>query len=299
MTQNRNIFEDVSSGAKPTKQTATTGPDRRRAVAIWQKLMFIVTLLMLVSSMVTRELGALKGTAAIDFVLEYYPFVGWAAAVIWLAGYGMLWSAGRIPPGWAGRLAMTGVLLALHGALGLWADVAFRIAAQQGLVLVIWGMTGWHIAMLQFSAADILQARRQRDAGLMGLAGIIAVFLVGLVTVGTLVSGIEATMAPDWWARLNIDIATLGKIHQLAGFVLVAVALAAWWLSRRSALKAVKRGFTALFLFMLVQTGLGIAIAQADMVGVIHGFTMILLFGAVVTARFNAAYPVIQKIARG
>lgn len=299
MSQNRNIFEDVSGGAKPALQAAKPGPDRRRSLAVWQKLMFIITLLMLVSSMAMQDLAALKGSPLIGAALEYYPFVGWIAAAVWLAGFGLLSATGRMPAGWAGRLVLTGVLLGLHGALGLWADVAFRVAVQQGLALVIWGITGWHIAMLQFSAPEILQARRQRDTSLMGVAGIIAVMLVGLVTLGTLAAGIGDSPGPDWWVGFNIDKATLAKAHRLAGYVVFAVALATWWLSRRSALAAMKRGFTALVLLMLVQSGLGVAIAQSDMVGVIHGFTMILLFGSVVAARFKATYPVTQKVARG
>ena len=90
--------------------------------------------------------------------------------------------------------------------------------------------------------------------------------------------------------------------HRLLGYVLLALGIAAWLYSRRSALGHVRGAFAAMLAMLALQVVLGIVavlhaaplpLALAHQLGAVAAFTLIL------RARFAALYPRAERIARG
>jgi len=254
---------------------------------------------------------------------------GRAVGLVWVAGFLFFWLAGRIPVGWTGRLFVLGPLIGLQGVIGWWmvrsgltgqaVDVAsYRLAIHLGLAFIVLGLVTWHVLRLSRSEADLLRARRSRDAGLPSLATGLMHFAFLQVLLGALVAGIDAGRShTDWplmggqvipdgmlalspaWLNLVENPATVQFAHRLTGYLLLVLAFVVWHRSRTSGNTAVKAAFMAVLAMLALQTILGIATvvhAAPWHFAILHQVGAVLSFVLILRARFVAQYPESQRI---
>jgi cytochrome c oxidase assembly protein subunit 15 len=258
--------------------------------------------------------------------------LGRAIGLVWGAGFLWFWLRRRIPPGWAPRLLGLGVLGGLQGAIGWWmvrsglapgmdAVASWRLAIHLGLAFLLLGLIAWYVLRLGRPEADLLQARRQRNAGLIAWATVLMGLAFVQILLGALVAGIDAGRGYiDWplmagevfpsdafalepfWSNFLANAGLVQFNHRLVGYVLLAVGLAAWIRSRGSALVHVRGAFAAMAAMLVLQLVLGIlTVMRAAPVGlaILHQLGAVALFALIVRARFAALYPRAQRIARG
>ncbi len=252
--------------------------------------------------------------------------------LVWGLGFVWFLARRRIPRGWTPRLLALGVLGGLQGAIGWWmvssglapamvAVASHRLAIHLGLAFVILGLIAWWVMTLRRTEADLLQARRQRNPGLMAWGGALVVVAFAQILLGALVAGIDAGRSyPEWplmagalvppgafelapvWRNFTENAGLVQFDHRMLGYVLLALGLIAWARSRRSALADIRGAFSAMALVLLAQVGLGIVTvltAAPWQVAIVHQFAAVALFVLILHARFAALYPRPQKIARG
>jgi cytochrome c oxidase assembly protein subunit 15 len=258
--------------------------------------------------------------------------LGRVIGVVWALGFLWFWLRRRIPPGWTPRLLLLGVLGGLQGAIGWWmvasgltgemiSVASHRLAVHLGLAFVILGLIAWQILQLSRSEADLLQARRQRNAALMGWGSVLIGVTFAQIVLGALVAGIDAGRSfPEWplmagaivppgildlepvWANFTQNAGLVQFNHRMLGYLLVLLGLVAWLRSRRTPMVHIRRAFDAMALMMIAQLGLGIATvlyAAPWQVAIVHQVGAVALFVLVIRARFAALYPRAQRIARG
>jgi cytochrome c oxidase assembly protein subunit 15 len=258
--------------------------------------------------------------------------LGRAIGLVWGLGFLWFWLRRRIPPGWTPRLLGLGVLGGLQGAVGWWmvrsglaagmASVAsYRLAIHLGLAFLVLGLIAWHVLRLGRPEAELLQARRQRNEGLIAWATALLVLTFAQILLGALVAGIDAGRGyVDWplmagevfpsdafaldplWSNFLDNAGLVQFNHRLVAYLLFLVGLAAWLRSRGSALAHVRGAFAAMMAMLFLQLVLGIVtVMHAAPLGlsILHQLGAVALFALVVRARFAALYPRAQSIARG
>jgi cytochrome c oxidase assembly protein subunit 15 len=258
--------------------------------------------------------------------------LGRAIGVVWGAGFLWFLVRRRIPPGWTPRLLGLGLLGGLQGAVGWWmvasglapdmvAVASHRLAVHLGLAFVILGLIAWWVMKLRQSEADLLQARRQRDAGLMAWGAVLVAVAFVQVLLGALVAGIDAGRSfPEWplmagavfppgafelepvWRNFSENAGLVQFDHRVLGYLLAALGVVAWLRARRSPLGHVRGAFDAMLAMLAVQVGLGIVTvitAAPWQVAIVHQLGAVALFVAILNARFAALYPRAERIARG
>ncbi|OUS08677.1 heme A synthase [Rhodobacterales bacterium 52_120_T64] len=261
-----------------------------------------------------------------------HRFLGRFIGMVWFIGF--VWFALRrqIPTGWTGKLVSVGALGGLQGAVGWWmvssglegrmVDVAsYRLATHLGLAFFILGLIAWFVFELRRETADLLQARRRRESGLMTLGTLLVVVLFVQILLGALVAGIDAgrsfptwpTMAGEFlpsesfdyqpkWSNFFENPALVQFNHRLLGYAAFLLAGFAWWHSRSSSLAGVQLRFSWMMVMMFGQIVLGIVTvlyAAPVHAAIVHQLGAVVLFVVTLQARFEAAYPVEQKISRG
>lgn len=258
-----------------------------------------------------------------------HRLLGRVVGLVWLAGFAWFLLRRQIPAGWTGRLLGVGVLGGLQGLVGWWmvasgltgrmVDVAsYRLALHLGLAFAILGLLAWYILRLRRGEAALLQARRQRQGGLARLASVLLALVFVQVLLGALVAGIDAGRNfPSWpsmageflpsesfeltplWRNFFENPALVQFNHRLAGYLLAALGLVAWWQSRVSALNGVRRRFDWLALAVLAQVGLGIVTvlyAAPLPLALLHQIGAMAVLVTVLAARFEALYPRAQGL---
>jgi cytochrome c oxidase assembly protein subunit 15 len=258
--------------------------------------------------------------------------LGRAVGLVW--GLGFLWflARRRIPPGWTPRLLALGLLGGLQGVVGWWmvasglapdavAVASHRLAVHLGLAFLILGLLAWWRLRLRRTEADLLQARRQRNAGLMAWSAALVALSFAQILLGALVAGIDAGRSfPEWplmagalvppgafelepvWRNFTENAALVQFNHRLLGYLLALIGLAAWLRSRRSALGHLRGAFDAMLVMLLAQVGLGIVTviyAAPWQVAIAHQLGAVALFALILNVRFAALYPRPERIARG
>ena len=250
---------------------------------------------------------------------------------------GLVWALGffgfllfrKIPTGWTGRLLIPGVLGGVQGAIGWWMvssgltgemlDVAsYRLAVHLGLAFAILGLLAWYIFQLGRREADLLQARRGRDAKLFSMGTGLMHFAFLQILLGALVAGIDAGRSfNDWplmggyflppeplsltpvWRNFFEDAGLVQFMHRIGGYLLFAFGVAVWLKARKSANELTRAAFSAVFAMMVLQIVLGIAtviyIAPWHL-AILHQLGAVLLFVLILRARFLAGYPVAQSV---
>ena len=255
--------------------------------------------------------------------------LGRLIGLVWALGFVGFLVTRNIPPGWTGRLIGIGALGGLQGAIGWWMvssgltgaalDVAsYRLATHLGLAFVILGLIAWWTFSLGRPDAQLMQARRSREAGLMRLGG----WLVGLtflqIILGALVAGIDAgrgytdwpLMAGGFFPPYPFDIQPVWRnffendglvqfMHRMSGYVLLAFGIFVFLRARRSPFTATRGAFGAMLGMMFVQMLLGIVTvvhAAPWHLAILHQFGAVVLWVLVLRARHQTAYPRAQSV---
>ena len=255
--------------------------------------------------------------------------LGRVIGLVWALGFLGFLVARKIPPGWTGRLLFLGALGGLQGAIGWWMvssglegsmlDVAsYRLATHLGLAFVILGLIAWYVFRLGRTEADLFQARRAKEAKLFSMGTGLMHFAFLQILLGALVAGIDAGRSfPTWpgmgggffppapfqleplWRNFFEDDGLVQFMHRMAGYLLFAFGVVVWLRARRSANRATRLAFNALFAVLLLQVVIGIVtvIYSAPLhIAIIHQFGAVVLWVLILRARFLAAYPLTQSV---
>ena len=254
--------------------------------------------------------------------------------LVWAVGFAGFLLMRRIPVGWTRRLFGIGLLGGMQGAIGWWmvasgltgamvSVASYRLAVHLGLAFVILGLIAGWVFLLGRSETDLMKARRVSEARLTRLATVVLALLFLQILLGALVAGIDAGRAyPTWpdmngqffpadafyvpgrpaWAAFFENPGLVQFMHRMSGYLVFAVGLGAWWVSRRSAYQATKAAFDAMALMLVAQVALGIwtALSAAQLhVAITHQVGAVILWVLVIRARHLAIYPVQGSIREG
>ena len=258
--------------------------------------------------------------------------LGRLIGAVWALGFLWFWLRRRIPPGWTGRLLVPRILGDLQGAIVWWmvssgltgtmtSVASWRLAVHLGLAFLILGLIAWYVLRLGRSEAELIQARRQRNEGLMRWGSLLVVLAFAQILLGALVAGIDAGRTYNDWPLMDGDFLPFTAFnlepywsnylenpglvqfnHRMLGYLLALVGFVAWWRSRRSALGDIRGAFDAMAAMMVLQIALGIVTVLWGapwQAAILHQLGAVALFVLVIRARFAALYPRPQRIARG
>ncbi|NKB29700.1 MAG: heme A synthase [Rhodobacteraceae bacterium] len=255
--------------------------------------------------------------------------LGRLIGVVWAIGFlGFLFTK-RIPRRWTGRLLLLGALGGAQGAVGWWmvasglgegvVDVAsYRLAIHLGLAFVILGLIAWYILRMARSAHETMTARRNGDAGLTRLMGVLVALTFVQILLGALVAGIDAGRNyTDWplmaggilppdplslepvWRNFFEDDGLVQFMHRVAGYLVVAVGVFAMLRGRRSAVGTTRGAFLAMGAMLVLQMALGVmtVIYSAPLLlAILHQLGAVALWVLILRARFHARYPYPQSL---
>lgn len=286
----------------------------------------------------TPQAAALNPDMTLDAFKSIYWWewghrqLGRLIGLVWAVGFVVFLVRRRIPPGWTPRLLGLGLLGGLQGAVGWWmvasgleagmvSVASVRLALHLGIAFAILGLIAWYVLSLGRSDAELLQARRQRSAAMLTWGSVLVGVAFVQILLGALVAGIDAGRGfPEWplmagqvfppdafveaplWRNFIDNPGLVQFNHRVAGYLLLALGLAAWWRSRSSALGSIRRAFMGVLHMMLLQVAIGIATvlyAAPLPLAILHQLGAVLLFSLIIRARFTAHYPAPERIARG
>jgi cytochrome c oxidase assembly protein subunit 15 len=255
--------------------------------------------------------------------------LGRTIGLVWFLGFAGFAIARKIPTGWTKKLLFVGLLGGLQGAIGWWMvssgltgdklDVAsYRLATHLGLAFVILGFIAWYVFLLSRSEAELMQARRARDAKLFGLSTGLLHFAFLQILLGALVAGIDAGRGfTDWplmggqvfppdpfgitplWRNFFEDAGLVQFMHRMAGYLLFIFGLVVWNRGRKSANRTTQAAFNmmAAILFLQVVLGIVTVLNGAPMhLGLAHQIGAVALFVSILRARFLSQYPKTQSV---
>jgi cytochrome c oxidase assembly protein subunit 15 len=278
-----------------------------------------------------------KGMSLEEFKVIYWwewghRQLGRLIGLVWAVGFIGFAVARQIPPGWTGRLLLLGGLGGLQGAIGWWmvssglsgdrVDVAsYRLATHLGLAFVILGFLAWYVFLLGRSEAELMTARRGREAKLFGLSTGLMHFAFLQILLGALVAGIDAGRAfPTWplvgdgffppyafdlepvWRNFFENAGLVQFIHRMSGYLLFAFGVVVWLRGRRSSYQATRGAFHAVMVMLVGQMALGIAAVLTSAhvhVAITHQIGAVILWVLILRARHLAQYPVAGSIREG
>jgi cytochrome c oxidase assembly protein subunit 15 len=257
--------------------------------------------------------------------------LGRLIGLVWLVGFVGFHVARRVPPGWTSRMLLLGGLGGLQGAIGWWmvasgleADMvrvaSYRLAVHLGLAFFILGLIAWYVFQLRREEGELLQARRRGSAALRSWGTVLIAVTFLQILLGALVAGIDAGRGyVDWplmagqfvppnalgyeplWTNFFENPGLVQFNHRMAGYVLVILALVAWWVARSSANRGLRRAFALVAVAMAGQAVLGILTvihAAPWQLAILHQAGAVLVFVLVIHARFLARFPREERIAR-
>ncbi|QAX29549.1 heme A synthase [Leisingera sp. NJS204] len=257
--------------------------------------------------------------------------LGRVIGLVWALGFLGFLVARKIPAGWAGRLALPGILGGVQGAIGWWmvasgvtqgegmtAVASYRLAVHLGLAFVILGFIAWYMLMLGREERELMQARRAKEAKLFSLSTGLMHFAFLQILLGALVAGIDAGRSyTDWplmggqvippqpfmiepvWKNFFENPGLVQFIHRVAGYLLFAFGVVAWLRGRGSAHARTRFAFNAVFAALSVQVLLGIitVIYAAPLhAAITHQLVAIGVWVLILRARFLSAYPIATSI---
>ncbi|MXQ07809.1 heme A synthase [Alphaproteobacteria bacterium GH1-50] len=271
--------------------------------------------------------------------LEEFKYIYWwewghrqlgrVIGLVWGIGFLFFLLTKRIPTGWTGRLLLLGGLGGLQGAIGWWMvssgltgtmlDVAsYRLATHLGLAFVILGLIAWFVFLLGRTEADLLQARRSRDAKLFSMGTGLTHFAFLQILIGALVAGIDAGRTYNEWPLMGgqifpptaFDLEPVWRnffenaglvqfIHRMAGYLLFAFGIVVWLRARKSANARTRFAFNAMMAMMVLQVLIGIMTVLYSaplLLAILHQFGAVVLYVLILRARFLAQYPVNQSV---
>ena len=250
--------------------------------------------------------------------------LGRVIGLVWFFGFISLLLFGKIQKPWRLRLLLIGVLIGVQGTVGWWMvssgltgtvlDVAsYRLATHLGLAFIILGFILWFILLLGRSETFILQARRNAEPKFVFLSNGLLHLTFLQILFGALVAGIDAGRSytdwplmagqffpPDlfylnpWWRNFFEDPGLVQFIHRMSGYILFIFCIYSWSSVRKSGNESLKFGFNLIFVIAFFQMVLGIVTvfyAAPWEIAIVHQFGAILLWVAVLRARFITKYP--------
>jgi cytochrome c oxidase assembly protein subunit 15 len=250
---------------------------------------------------------------------------------------GMVWGIGflfflltkRIPRGWPMRLLGVGVLGGLQGAVGWWmvssgltgrmVDVAsYRLAIHLGLAFFILAVIANYAWQLLRGDIALMQARRNREAGLANWAMLLLVLAFAQVLLGALVAGIDAGRGfPEWplmageffpsgsfelqplWSNFFENAALVQFNHRMLGYLVFFTTVFVWWRSRKSPVLKTRKVFNMILSMVLLQVVLGIVTVLYSAqwhIAITHQVFAIMTFTAILRGWFLARFPVTQSL---
>jgi len=255
--------------------------------------------------------------------------LGRVIGLVWALGFLVLLATRAIPTGWTGRLLLLGALGGAQGAIGWWmvhsglqdgmiSVASYRLATHLGLAFLILGLIAWFVLKLGRDEAQLMQARREGDRKLKGLAtGLMHLSFVQIL-IGALVAGIDAGrnyidwplmaggfLPPGMWAlepgwrNLFENDGTVQFIHRMVGYLIVLMVIGAWMASRKTARLATKRAFGWVTLGIFAQVVLGIVTVMHSSpwyIAIWHQLGAVLVLVLILRARFLSMYPLPQSV---
>jgi cytochrome c oxidase assembly protein subunit 15 len=198
-------------------------------------------------------------------------------------------------------------------------DVAsYRLAVHLGLAFVILGFIAWYVFMLASSERDLMQARRGREARLVGIATGWLHLTFLQILIGAMVAGIDAgrsytdwplmggavipvdafVLSP-WWANLFENPGLVQFIHRVTGYLLLGFGIFAWRRGRKSANRRTQAAFNMAFAGLFLQVLLGILTvitAAPWQIAIAHQFLAVVVWIMILRGRFLAQYPIATSI---
>lgn len=268
-----------------------------------------------------------------------HRFLGRFVGLVWALGFLWFWLRKDIPAGWTGRLLLLGGFGGLQGAVGWWMVssglvgtrvdvVSWKLAAHLGLAFVILGFIAWYVFLLGRSEAELMTARRGREAKLFSLSTGLMHFVFLQILLGALVAGIDAGRAfPTWplmngqffpadafyvpdgnggtlpvWHAFFENPGLVQFIHRMSGYLLLAFGVVVWLKGRKSSYQATQAAFHVVMAMLLAQMVLGIftALTAAQVhVAITHQIGAVILWVLILRARHLSQYPVAGSIREG
>lgn len=265
--------------------------------------------------------------------------LGRAVGVVWAIGFLYFLIRGQIPAGWTGRLVLIGALGGLQGAIGWWmvssglvgsmiSVASYRLALHLGVAFVILGFLAWYALLLGRSDADLMTARRSREAKLFSMSTGMMHFAFLQILLGALVAGIDAGRAfPTWplmgdsffpadafyatdtqgnvlpiWHAFFENPGLVQFIHRMAGYLLFIFGIVTWLRGRKSSNRQIRFAFNMLMLMMLAQVALGIVTVLTGAhlhVAITHQIGAVILWVLILRARHLSQYPIAGSIRKG
>lgn len=259
-----------------------------------------------------------------------HRFLGRIIGLAYLAPFAFFALRKAIPPGWTGRLFVPGLLILVQGVVGWWmvtsglterVDVApYRLATHLGLAFVILALLVWNGLRLSRPEHESLAARRRRFGGMTTMLSWIGGLTFVQLLAGALVAGHDAGRGyTDWplmngaflppesteltpfWRNIFENPALVQFDHRMIGYALFAAFVWLWFRSRRTNHARLKRWIdwvlvaaTGQMLWGILTVLNGAPLAYA----IVHQIGAIVLVVLLVRARYEAAYPTEQRIAR-
>lgn len=257
--------------------------------------------------------------------------LGRVVGLVWALGFLWFWLRKQIPAGWTARLLLLGALGGMQGVIGWWMVssglnegmvrvASYRLAAHLGLAFLILGFLAWYALLLGRGEAQLLAARRGREARLFRASTGLLHFAFLQILLGALVAGIDAGRGfTDWplmaggifppamwelepvWRNLFENDGTVQFIHRVSGYLLAVFAVVVWMRARKSPHGAARGAGTLMLAAMAAQVALGIltVIHGAPWpLGIAHQLLAVILFVLILRLRFHAGYPLDATIRR-
>ena len=255
--------------------------------------------------------------------------LGRIIGLVWFLGFSWFLVSKKIPVGWTGRLLTLGALGGFQGAVGWWMvssglsnnmlDVAsYRLATHLGIAFIILGFILWYTLILGLSEADLLVRLRTRDQSIYSKSTGLMHLIFLQILLGALVAGIDAGrnyvdwplmaggfLPPDLfalepvWRNFFEDDGLVQFIHRMSGYVLFLFGIYVWFRSRKSGNSQIRNAISLVMLIIFLQMTIGVITVMCSSpwhIAIFHQFGAIVLWYAIIRARFLAAFPPKQSL---
>ena len=250
--------------------------------------------------------------------------LGRIIGLVWFLGFSWFLVSKKIPVGWTGRLLTLGALGGFQGAVGWWMvssglsnnmlDVAsYRLATHLGIAFIILGFILWYTLILGLSEADLLVRLRTRDQSIYSKSTGLMHLIFLQILLGALVAGIDAGrnyvdwplmaggfLPPDLfalepvWRNFFEDDGLVQFIHRMSGYILFFFGIYVWFRSRKSGNSQIRNAISLVMLIIFLQMTIGVITVMYSApwhIAIFHQFGAIVLWYAIIRARFLSAFP--------
>ena len=255
--------------------------------------------------------------------------LGRIIGLVWFLGFSWFLISKKIPVGWTGRLLTLGALGGFQGAVGWWMVssglsnnmlyvASYRLATHLGIAFIILGFILWYTLILGLSEADLLVRLRTRDQSIYSKSTGLMHLIFLQILLGALVAGIDAGrnyvdwplmaggfLPPDLfalepvWRNFFEDDGLVQFIHRMSGYILFFFGIYVWFRSRKSGNSQIRNAISLVMLIIFLQMTIGVITVMYSApwhIAIFHQFGAIVLWYAIIRARFLAAFPPKQSL---